>query len=72
MEKTVNHRKRVEGFLEKGRPFHSKPSTLFREKDNRHLLNIPNDRSVPNVMSQRMYGIHFSAAKHLVRKWSYH
>lgn len=72
MEKVVNRRKRVEGFPEKGRPFHSKPSTLFREQDNRHLLNIPNDRSVPNVMSQRMHGIHFSTAKRLVRKWSYH
>jgi len=31
MEKTVNYRKKVEGFLEKGQPFHLKLSTLFLE-----------------------------------------
>ena len=72
MEKTVNRKKMVEGFQKKEHLFHSKPSTLFREQDNRHLLNIPNDWSVPNVMRQRMHGIHFSAAKRLLRKWSYH
>ena len=68
MEEAVNNRKTVKDYRVKGCPFHSKPSTLFREQDNRHLLNIPNDRSVPNVMSQRMHGIHFLTTKRLVRK----
>ena len=66
------HRKKVEGFPEKGWSLHSKPSTLFRERSNGHLLNILIDGSIPNVISQRMHGIHFSTAKCLVRKWSYH
>ena len=66
--KLWTHRKKVEGFPEKGRSLHSKPSTLFRERSNGHLLNILIDGSIPNVISQRMHGIHFSAAKRLVRK----
>ena len=34
----------------------------------RHL----NDENTTNTVKHRMHSIHFSAAKRLVRKWSYH
>ena len=34
----------------------------------RHL----NDENTTNTVKHRMYDIHFSAAKRLLRKWSYH
>ena len=61
-------KEKVEGFLEKGRPFRSKPSTLFREQGNGHLLNKENDKRFTNAVRHGMHGIHFSAAKRLVRK----
>ena len=72
MEKTVSRKKRVDGFREKGIPFCLKSSPLFKEYDNKYLLNILNGGNVTNTVRHRMYGIHFSAAKRLVRKWSYH
>ena len=68
MEKTVNYRKKVEGFLEKGQPFHSKLSPPFREHGNGHLLNKQNDERITNAVRHGMHGIHFSTAKRLVRK----
>ena len=40
MEKAVNRTKRVEGFTEKRRLFHSEPTSFFREYDNANLLNM--------------------------------
>ena len=34
----------------------------------RHL----NNENTTNTVKHRMHGIHFSTAKRLVRKWSYH
>ena len=68
MEEIVNRRKGGDDFLEKGLPFHLKPSTLFRGHDNNHLPNILNDENTTNAVKHRMHGIHFSAAKRLVRQ----
>ena len=65
MEKAVNRRKRVEGFIQNPQPF-------FREYDNGNLLNRQNGENTTNTVKHRMHGIHFSAAKRLVHKWSYH
>ncbi len=68
MEKAVRHRKRGEGFLEKEQLFHLKPSPLFRVYDHRYLPNIMYGENTTNAVKHRMHGIHFSAAKRLVRK----
>ena len=68
MEKTVSHRKKFEGFQEKGQPFHPKPLTLFREYDNGHLSNLLNGGNATNAVRHGMHGIHFSATERLERK----
>jgi len=70
MEEVVNRRKRGDDFLEKGLSFHLKPSTLFREYDNRHLPSILNGGNAVNAFRHGMHGIHFLTTKRLVRKLS--
>lgn len=45
--------------MEKGQSFQSKPSTLFRERSNGHLLNKENDERFTNAVRHGMHGIHF-------------
>ena len=68
MEKVVSHRKRVRAFLKRDKLSIQNPQSFFREHSNRHLSNILNDGNTTNAVKYRMHGIHFSAAKRLVRK----
>lgn len=68
MEKVVSHRKRVRAFLKRDKLSIQNPQFFFREHSNRHLSNILNDGNTTNAVKYRMHGIHFSAAKRLVRK----
>ena len=68
MEKVVSHRKRVRAFLERDKLSIQNPQSFFREHDNGYLSNILNAENITNAVKHRMHGIHFSAAKRLVRK----
>ena len=70
MEKAVNRTKRVEGFTEKRRLFHSEPTSFFREYDNANLLNMQNGGNATNAVRYGMLSIRFSTTKRLVRKRS--
>ena len=63
MEKAVNRRKMDVGFPEKGRPFHSNPTSFFREYDNGNLLNMQNGGNVTNTVKHGMQSIRFQAEK---------
>ena len=68
MEKAVNRRKRDEGFPEKGRPFHSKPTSFFREYYNGNLLNRQNGGNATNAVKHGMQSIRFQAERCFMRK----
>ena len=69
MEKAVRHRKGgARTFGKRGYYSTQNPQPFFREHINRHLSNILNDENTTNAVKHRMRGIHFSAAKRLVRK----
>lgn len=68
MEKVVSHRKRVRVFLKWDNLSTQNPQPFFREHSNRNWSNILNDGNTTNAVKHGMHGIHFSAAKRLVRK----
>ena len=68
MEKVVSCRKRVRVFLKRNKLSIQNPQSIFREHDNEHLSNIQNAENIMNAVIHGMHGIHFSAAKRLVRK----
>lgn len=68
MEKAVNRTKRVEGFTEKRRLFHSEPTSFFREYDNANLLNMQDGGNATNAVKHRMQCIRFQAEKYFMCK----
>ena len=68
MEKAVNRAKRVEGFTEKRRRFHSDPTSFFREYSNGNLLNRQNGGNATTAVKHRMLCIRLQVERCFMRK----
>ena len=68
MEKIVNHKEKVDGFLEKGLPFVQNRSTFFDKRVYLFFFGLVLYENATNAVSHRMHGIRFSTVKRLVRK----
>ena len=68
MEKTVNYKKKVDVFLEKGLPFLQNRSTFFAKRVYLFFFGLVFCENATNAVSHRMHGIRFWTTKRFMHK----